>query len=313
MTDYDREFALRQVRHLRGSGLSAEQARARISSQIGHEISEELVSAAAELGAERSPLIRRLLDFGQAKNLDLAQLSASILEMRGGLQARLLPELRRFGGLYLYVTLISSAVLIILVLFTVFIIPQFSLMFDAFGMDLPGLTRLLMDSLVQWLLVGALFLLAAVLFSVSKMAKGVFALRRDPGSWLIRFPLFSRAMKAFDLWMHVLVFELLLRSGASAETLRSEVSGLVHGDRKRSDAEQERVRQLIARLTAAQALGTVDDELEYWDSRYESDLTLTLDRSRSMLGFGIQIALGLIVGAVVVGLYLPIFAVARIG
>jgi type II secretory pathway component PulF len=120
-------------------------------------------------------------------------------------------------------------------------------------------------------------------------------------------------MRQFDLWLHVLAFELLLRAGAAAETLESELPQLVQGDRRRGRAEQASIRAVVTKLAAAHKLGTVSEELAYWDSRCESEFNLALDRARSALGFGIQLSLGVIVGILVVGLYLPIFQFAQLG
>lgn len=224
--------------------------------------------------------------------------------------------------------LLAVGMLVVLFLMTV-VVPKFAVLIESTRHELPWSSQLLMSwgrfaSAHSWELVGLAFgvVIAMVLL-------GRAAIKSDgKAPWLEKTPFIGPTMRKFRHTQMYRTAGMLVRGGIAApkalqlsasllgeadQKRLSHAIRLVHEGRSLSDAlESAQLADPIAcsMLTVAERTGALADMLERIAQFHESRLQRSVELTSRLFEPILMIFIGLVVGAIVVLMYLPIFDLA---
>jgi general secretion pathway protein F len=226
------------------------------------------------------------------------------------------------------VLLICVSSLVILFLMA-YVVPRFSHIYEDMGGNLPFLSRLLLDWGLWiekfWPLVMGL----GLILLVTLVYGGIRPIKQSLIRWLWRIPAVGERMRIFQLTRLYRTLGMLQRGGIAIVPALEMVSGLL------SPALQERLEQAtqsiraghpishafeINGLTSAVALrmlrvgeraGNMGEMLERMAAFHDEEMARWAEWVTRLLGPVLMLIMGLIIGAIVVLMYLPIFQLAE--
>lgn len=210
-----------------------------------------------------------------------------------------------------------------------YVVPRFSAVYASSGRDLPWMSQALLAFgralHAHWQVAGAAF--------VAVVAGGVWALSRPAGrGWalaqVLRLPVLARRADAFRMARFYRAVSLLLASGVALPKALAMVSGLL-GPAQQGALARARLSidqgQPLSQALLDQGLsgpvadslirvgersGQMADMLERTARFHDDDFARWVDWASRLLEPALMTIIGLIVGAVVVLLYMPIFDLA---
>jgi len=245
-------------------------------------------------------------------------------EQRERLSARVLKALY-YPAIVLLVAALVCGVLVIVV------VPQFEQTFSGFGAELPAFTQMIIAGsrlLARWwwALIGAGLIAAFALISCYRRSP---ALRQRCDAWLLRLPLIGRVFTQAATARFARALATTVQAGvplldalevvagaagnrvfeAAALALRAEVAG--GGTLAEAMARSGRFAPMPVQMVAiGEEAGALDAMLHNVAGWYEQDVNNAVDGLSSLLEPVIMLIIGGVVGALVVGMYLPVFNLA---
>lgn len=238
---------------------------------------------------------------------------------------------RRIRAATRYPMLVVAAMAVALVILNVFALPVFAEIFDEFGAELPWATKLLIGSsdftMAYWPYLIVLALAATVgLRSWLGTPRGRLAWDRSK----LRLPVLGSILEKATMSRFARTFALCLRSGipvvqamdvAAGVTENDHVSGqlqevraqLERGDSLSRTAEASGLFTplVLQMLTVGEATGALDDLLYEVAEFYERDVDYELKRIAESLEPILLLGVGLLVLVLALGVYLPMWDLAR--
>jgi len=245
-------------------------------------------------------------------------------EHRERLKARVVKALY-YPAIVLLVAALVCAVLVVVV------VPQFEQTFSGFGAELPAFTQAIISSsrfLARWWWVltgGALIAVVALIFCYRRSP----ALRQRCDAWLLRLPLlgslftqaatarFARALATTVQAGVPLLDALDVVAGAAgnrvfeaaALALRADVAG--GGTLAEAMARSGRFAPMPVQMVAiGEEAGALDGMLHKVADVFDADVGNAVDGLSSLMEPLIMLVIGGVVGALVIGMYLPVFNLA---
>ncbi len=229
----------------------------------------------------------------------------------------------------IYPALLVGVSLLVILFLMAYVVPRFSHIYEDMGGDLPFLSRLLL----QWGLMveqyWPVLLAFGVLLGVAAVqGGGRWAVQRLV-KWLWRFPTLGERMRVFQLARLYRTLGMLQRGGIAIVPALEMASGLL------SAALQERLQHAIQviregntishafeadGLTTAVALrmlrvgeraGNIGDMMERIAAFHDEEMARWAEWATKLLGPVLMLLMGLLIGAIVVLMYLPIFQLAE--
>lgn len=220
------------------------------------------------------------------------------------------------GAFLWYVLALFGMLFLVLAVFSIFVYPQLSTIFDQGGAALPALTVVTIKSLGVFLDLG-FFLMAAGVVALAIAAHRIKeAMKRlEPlHGFVLRIPGLGPLVAAYNQTLSFNLSQLLVRAGLSAEQALGEVSRLWPAAALRQDQGDEgalagllRTDPLGGTLLLAQRAGTLDAELEHLSAAAHAVFAGQLARVREEFTLVAQVLVGVVIAIMVVGMYLPIF------
>jgi len=233
-------------------------------------------------------------------------------------------------ALFYPATVIAVAILVSAILL-IFVVPQFQNVFASFGADLPAFTKMIIsasDFMISWWW--------AVLFAVGGAIGGlVFVKRRSLAfqhfldRMILKLPVIGQimhnsAIARFSRTLAVtfqagvpLVEALDIVSGATGNAIYEQAVKRIRDDVSVGYQVNVAMRQVnlfphmvIQMAAIGEEAGALDAMLYKVAEFYEAEVNNAVDALSSLLEPLIMIFIGGIVGAMVVGMYLPIFKLA---
>lgn len=209
-----------------------------------------------------------------------------------------------------------------------FVVPRFATLIESSKADLPWASRLLMSfgtTVAAQPVVPALILAAFAVAVFSLVAH----LRRGHGqAWLRRLPVIGKLSRRYRLAQVYRTAGLLVRGGVPAVQALQQCSQLLDGaDRAALSGAVGRLREglaISAALTAAgladpvtsrmlavaERTGTLPEVLDRIATLQETRLQRALDTASRIAEPLLMVGIGVVIGAIVVLMYLPIFDLA---
>ncbi len=239
---------------------------------------------------------------------------------------------RRVRAAMIYPIVVMILALGIATAMLIWLVPVFGDIYSDFGAQLPGATRVLVaasDFLRRYFLgvAVALAILVVAFFRLKRTEAGGYAWDR----FVLRMPLvgelaakicLGRLSSTFAQLMHggVPILEAL---GIVAYAAGNRVYGRIilearktveAGDPLSQELARHRVfpRMLVHMLVAGEKTGRMDEMLQKVAEFYEDEVEVALAGLTSIIEPLLMIFLGIVVGSIVVGMFLPIFRFADI-
>ncbi len=233
-------------------------------------------------------------------------------------------------ALFYPATVIAVAILVSAVLL-VFVVPQFQQVFASFGADLPAFTLMIIGAsnfmIAYWWLV--LIVVVGTIFAFIFFKKRSLAFAHFLDRMMLKIPvvgqiLHNAAIARFARTLAVtfkagvpLVEALDIVSGATGNTVYEQAVKRIRDDvsvgyqmnmaMKQVNLFPHMVVQMVA---IGEEAGALDAMLFKVAEFYEEEVNNAVDALSSLLEPMIMIIIGVVVGSMVVGMYLPIFKLA---
>src|SRR6476469_8662257 len=233
-------------------------------------------------------------------------------------------------ALFYPATVIAVAILVSAILL-IFVVPQFQQVFQSFGADLPAFTKMIIaasDFMIGfwWLILGIVLGTGFGLIALKKRSQG-FADFLD--RTMLKIPvvgqiLHNSAIARFARTLAVtfkagvpLVEALDIVAGATGSTVYEKAVRRIRDDVAVGYPMNMAMKQvnlfphMVVQMTAiGEEAGALDAMLFKVAEFYEQEVNNAVDALSSLLEPMIMIIIGVVVGSMVVGMYLPIFKLA---
>ena len=223
------------------------------------------------------------------------------------------------------VALLVSGVLLI------YVVPQFEQVFAGFGADLPKFTQMIVDAsrfltTWWWLVLGIVVGSVALFMAIYKRSP---ALERNVDRLLLKLPVIGQILHQSAIARFARTLALTFKAGVPLVEALDTVAGAT-GSIVYNDAVQ-RIRQdvavgyqlnvamkqvnlfphMVVQMTAiGEEAGALDTMLLKVAEFYEQEVNNSVDALASLIEPFIMVVIGVLVGGMVVGMYLPIFKLA---
>ena len=223
------------------------------------------------------------------------------------------------------VAILVSAILLI------YVVPQFEDVFKGFGADLPAFTQMIVDAsrfLTQWwwAVLGAIIgSLAAFIFALKRST----AMQRAMDRLMLKIPVIGMILHQSAIARFARTLALTFKAGVplveALETVGGATGSIVYNEavlRVRDDVSvgyqlnvaMKQVNlfpHMVVSMTAiGEESGALDTMLLKVAEFYEQEVNNSVDALASLIEPFIMVVIGVLVGGMVVGMYLPIFKLA---
>ncbi|MFD2231457.1 hypothetical protein [Alkalimarinus sediminis] len=215
-------------------------------------------------------------------------------------------------ALSIYMFVILSLAFVCTGIYILKVLPQFQAMFDSMGAELPAFTQTVLgvsQFLVQWWLV-IIPLVLWVVVQFAKLGQKIAAL--EPlGRGIKRVPGVKRLSSLHLKYLLVSYSYILMAGGLQSEEAFKRALRLIGETDDAAGIENAR-NGYLKDIFIARELGTLGAEIEYAFGQIEYEYMSELAKLREKIMLFTQVSLALIVGAVVIAMYLPIFQMGQV-
>ena len=239
---------------------------------------------------------------------------------------------RKVKGAMTYPLIVFSVALMATVFMLLFIIPVFAGIFDDFGGELPGLTKLVVmmsEGLKRgwWLLTG---IVAGSVMALKRYYRTTNGKRRLDGL-MLRAPLFGDLVRKASIARFARTLGTLISSGVpilsgldiTARTAGNKVIEEAIMATKDSIREGETIAaplreakvfppMVVQMISVGEETGALDKMLQKIASFYDDEVTAAVETLTSVIEPVMMVGMGLLVGGMVVAMYLPMFELINV-
>ena len=223
------------------------------------------------------------------------------------------------------VAIMVSAVLLI------FVVPQFEEVFKGFGADLPAFTQMIVNAsrfLTSWWW-AVLAIVAGAVFGFLAIYKRSQALERNVDRLLLKLPVIGDILHQSAIARFGRTLALTFKAGVplveALETVAGATGSIIYNEavmRIREDVSvgyqlnvaMKQVNifpHMVVSMTAiGEEAGALDTMLLKVAEFYEQEVNNSVDALASLIEPFIMVVIGILVGGMVIGMYLPIFKLA---
>ena len=235
-------------------------------------------------------------------------------------------------ALFYPITVIAVAIIVSAILL-IFVVPQFEAVFQGFGADLPAFTKMIIaasDFMVSywWVILG---------IAVISIFGFIFAYKRSPAlqhsmdRMMLKIPIigqvlhnaaiarFSRTLATTFQAGVPLVEALESVAGATGNSVYEKATHRIRDDVAVGYQMNMAMKQvnlfphMVVQMTAiGEEAGALDTMLYKVADFYEEEVNNAVDALSSLIEPLIMIFIGIVVGGMVIGMYLPIFKLAAV-
>ena len=229
----------------------------------------------------------------------------------------------------IYPVLLIAAGTLVLLFLLAYVIPRFSLVYDEVKGDLPLVSRLLLDGGTFLAAHGPLVALAA-LAMLALLGRILFAAaaRRWIGATLWRIPAIGSRMRLYQLARFYRTLGMLLRGGTAVVPALDMAAGLlapalrVRAENARADIREGRTISeamekhglatpvALRMLRVGERSGRMDDMMDRIAAFLDEEIARWVDWFVRLFEPLLMAAIGLVIGAVVILMYMPVFELA---
>lgn len=281
-----------------------ERAHGRVANEL-EQLERYVQGSSTESGAPELSLLARFIKHVRrevAPGAGMAALEGSLTGARG------LADAVRAGvpGNVAYAAALLGVALLLTVLWMTAIVPHFVDLYANFGAELPVFTQALLDApwLVFLVILGLAAALVVLIVGTRKIATSVANMAPLETRWLT-LVCGAHVRRAHDRWRVASVAGAWAAAGGSPVlALRDAITEMV--------ARPEALTELTREVALADELGLAKHELDYQSRKSLGDYRVALERRWAVVFRVMQIAIAILVGAIVSAIYLPIFKMGAV-
>jgi type IV pilus assembly protein PilC len=231
----------------------------------------------------------------------------------------------------LYPMIVIAVALLVSAVLLIFVVPQFQQVFKNFGADLPAFTQMLVNAsefmvAYWWLVLG---ILVGGIVALIQARKRSFAVARFLDRLLLKLPVVGQILHNSAIARFARTLATTFKAGVplveAMETVAGATGNIVYTEavnRIRQDVSvgyqlNIAMRQvnlfphMVVQMTAiGEESGALDTMLFKIAEFYEREVNDAVDSLSSMLEPFVMVIIGVLVGSMVIGMYLPIFKMA---
>ena len=241
-----------------------------------------------------------------------------------------------------YPTMVIAVALIVSAILLIFVVPQFEDVFKSFGADLPAFTQLIVAAsrfMVAWWWLILLIVIGGIVgfIVISAVLGFIFAYRRSPSMqhgmdrFILKVPVIGQIMHNSSIARFARTTAVTFKAGVPLV----EALGIVAGATGNKVYEEAVLRMrddvsvgypvnmamkqvnifphMVVQMTAiGEEAGALDTMLFKVAEYFEQEVNNAVDALSSLLEPMIMVFIGVVVGGMVVGMYLPIFKLASV-
>ena len=232
-----------------------------------------------------------------------------------------------------YPTMVIAVAIIVSAILLVFVVPQFEQVFQNFGADLPAFTQIIVNAsrfMVSWWWLMLLILAGGIITGIFFFKRSL-AFQHFVDRMLLKIPVigqilhnaaiarFSRTLATTFKAGVPLVEALDTVAGATGNTVYEKAVHRIKGDVSVGYQVNMAMKQvnlfphMVVQMTAiGEEAGALDTMLFKVAEFYEQEVNNAVDALSSLIEPMIMVFIGVVVGGMVIGMYLPIFKLAAV-
>ena len=232
-----------------------------------------------------------------------------------------------------YPAAVIAVSFIVVTILMIFVIPQFSELFSSFGADLPALTQFLVDTsnffVANWIVI--FISIGATLFGLKEAVKRSPAVQKAMDVYSLKLPIIGVVLEKSAIARFARTLETMFAAGTPLVEAMTSVAGAC-GNVIFYDATMK-MRDEISTGTQLQASmrdtglfpnmvvqmvaigeesGAIDQMLGKVADWFEQEVDDAVEALTSLLEPAIMAFLGVVIGGIVIGMYLPIFKMGAV-
>ncbi len=232
-----------------------------------------------------------------------------------------------------YPAAVIAVSFIVVTILMIFVIPQFSELFSSFGADLPALTQFLVDTsnffVANWIVI--FISIGATLFGLKEAVKRSPAVQKAMDVYSLKLPFIGVVLEKSAIARFARTLETMFAAGTPLVEAMTSVAGAC-GNVIFYDATMK-MRDEISTGTQLQASmrdtglfpnmvvqmvaigeesGAIDQMLGKVADWFEQEVDDAVEALTSLLEPAIMAFLGVVIGGIVIGMYLPIFKMGAV-
>jgi len=232
-----------------------------------------------------------------------------------------------------YPTAVIVAAVIVVSILMIFVIPQFSELFSSFGADLPALTQFLIDSsnffVANWFYIFAV--MGGTVFGALEIKKRSIAVQQLLDRLSLKIPVIGEILEKSAIARFARTLETMFAAGTPLVEAMTSVAGAcgnivfydatmkmkdeistgtqLQASMRESGLFPNMVVQMVAIGEESGAIDTMLGKVADW---YEQEVDDAVEALTSLLEPMIMAFLGVVIGGIVIGMYLPIFKMGSV-
>jgi len=232
-----------------------------------------------------------------------------------------------------YPAIVIAVAILVSCILLMFVVPQFESVFKNFGADLPAFTQMLVSAsrfMVSywWML---LLIFAGSIFGLIVVYKRSQKVQHFVGRMLLKLPVVGAILRQSAIARFARTLGVTFRAGVplveALDSVANATGSVVYNDavkRVREDVAVGHQLQLAMRQTnlfpnmvvqmvaIGEEAGALDKMLFKVADFFEEEVNNAVDALASLLEPFIMVIIGVLVGGMVIGMYLPIFKLAAV-
>jgi type IV pilus assembly protein PilC len=233
----------------------------------------------------------------------------------------------------IYPTVVIAVALLVSAILLIFVVPQFQNLFKSFGADLPAFTQMIVNAsdfmISYWWAV--LFILVGTIYGFIALKKRSPAFAHGMERLTLKLPVIGMILHNSAIARFARTLAVTFRAGVplveALDTVAGATGSVIYGAAVKRVKEDVSVghqlnlamRQtgifpnMVVQMTAiGEESGALDTMLIKIAEFYEQEVNNAVDALSSLLEPFIMVIIGVIVGGMVVGMYLPVFKLAAV-
>ena len=232
-----------------------------------------------------------------------------------------------------YPAIVIAVAILVSCILLMFVVPQFESVFKNFGADLPAFTQLLVNAsrfmVAYWWML--LLILGGSIFGLIVVYKRSEKVQHFVGRMLLKLPVVGNILRQSAIARFARTLGVTFRAGVplveALDSVANATGSVVYNDavkRIREDVAVGHQLQLAMRQTnlfpnmvvqmvaIGEEAGALDKMLFKVADFFEEEVNNAVDALASLLEPFIMVIIGVLVGGMVIGMYLPIFKLAAV-
>ena len=232
-----------------------------------------------------------------------------------------------------YPAAVIVAAAIVVTILMIFVIPQFEELFANFGADLPALTQLLIDMsnffVSYWYIM--LFAFTGAVYGVLELKKRSKVFAQTIERYMLKLPVLGEVLEKASIARYSRTLETMFAAGTplveamdsvagacgnivfhnACIKIRDEISTGVQLNASMRDCGLF-PNMVVQMVSIGEESGSIDTMLGKIADWYEEEVDNAVDALTSLMEPAIMAFLGVVIGGIVIGMYLPIFKMGQV-